>query len=224
MKLIWEKQIWHYSVLSILLVGVLASGLREGFLTGQFWGISTRQWFYLAIGAPVLHQVYVWFCWRTQLHYSLITRLFGRRGFIYFSAIFLILLVLRLVLITGLALASRNSLPVNHFISNILALILAVPVIYLLYSVARYFGFRRALGIDHFDQSYRHKPLVRKGIHRITGNAMYVFGLLVLWMPGLLAASSPALLVALFSHIYIWVHYYTLEKPDMIRIYGSASH
>ena len=59
MKLIWEKQIWHYSLLSVLLAGVLASSLREGFLTGQFWGISTRLWFYLAIGTPVMHQVYV---------------------------------------------------------------------------------------------------------------------------------------------------------------------
>ena len=106
----------------------------------------------------------------------------------------------------------------------VLALVLAIPVIYLFYSVARYFGFRRALGIDHFDQSYRHKPLVSKGIYRISGNAMYVYGLLILWIPGLLTASSPALLVALFSHIYIWVHYYTLEKPDMIRIYGPAGH
>ncbi len=224
MKLIWEKQIWHYCLLSVLLIGVLASGLREGFLTGQFWGISARLWFYLAVGTPVMHQVYVWFCWRTQLHYSLISRLFGRKGFIYYGVIFVILLVLRLFTITGLALASRDSLPVNHLISNILALVLAVPVIYLLYSVARYFGFRRALGMDHFDQSYRHKPLVRKGFHRFSGNAMYVYGLLALWIPGLLTASSPALLVALFSHIYIWIHYYTLEKPDMIRIYGSAGH
>ncbi len=224
MKLIWEKQIWHYSLLSVLLAGVLASSLREGFLTGQFWGISTRLWFYLAIGTPVMHQVYVWLCWRTQLHYSLITRLFGRQGFIYYGVIFAVLLVLRLCSITGLALASRDSLPVNHLIPNILALALAVPVIYLFYSVARYFGFRRALGIDHFDQSYRHKPLVTKGIYRISGNAMYAFGLLILWIPGLLTASSPALLVALFSHIYIWIHYYTLEKPDMIRIYGSAGH
>ncbi len=49
---------------------------------------------------------------------------------------------------------------------------------------------------------------------------MYVFGLLIFWIPGLLTASSPALLVALFSHIYIWVHYYSTEKPDMARIYG----
>jgi hypothetical protein len=224
MKLIWEKQIWHYSLLSILLVGVLVMGLREGFLTGQFWGISTRLWFYLAIGTPVLHQVYVWFCWRTQLHYSLITRLFGRKGFVFYGVIFVILLVFRLASITGLALASSDSFPMNHILLYSLAFIIAIPIVYLLYSVARYFGFKRALGIDHFDQSYRHKPLVRRGIYRFTGNAMYLFGLMVLWIPGLLAASSPALLAALFSHIYIWVHYYTLEKPDMIRIYGPASH
>ena len=41
-------------------------------------------------------------------------------------------------------------------------------------------------------------------------------------IPGLLAASNEALLVALFNHIYIWVHYYTTEKPDMQRIYATA--
>jgi len=26
--------------------------------------------------------------------------------------------------------------------------------------------------------------------------------------------------VAAFSHIYIWVHFYVTERPDMRRIYG----
>jgi len=29
-----------------------------------------------------------------------------------------------------------------------------------------------------------------------------------------------ALLLAGFNHLYIWVHYYCTEKPDMERIYG----
>jgi len=31
-----------------------------------------------------------------------------------------------------------------------------------------------------------------------------------------------ALAVALFNHLYIWVHYYATELPDMARIYGAA--
>jgi hypothetical protein len=29
--------------------------------------------------------------------------------------------------------------------------------------------------------------------------------------------------VAAFNHLYIWVHYFTVEKPDMDYIYGSKS-
>jgi len=34
-------------------------------------------------------------------------------------------------------------------------------------------------------------------------------------------ASIAALCVALFNHMYIWVHYYSTEFPDMKRIYGE---
>ena len=35
------------------------------------------------------------------------------------------------------------------------------------------------------------------------------------------AASSSALLVAAFSHVYIWIHYFATEKPDMQYLYGN---
>ena len=94
--------------------------------------------------------------------------------------------------------------------------------LYLLYSIRKYFGFKRAYGIDHFDESYRNLPFVREGIFRFTGNAMYVFGFLVLWIPGLILFSKAALLAALFNHIYIWVHYYYTELPDIRHIYGNG--
>ena len=72
--------------------------------------------------------------------------------------------------------------------------------------VSRYFGYRRALGIDHVDPSYRDKPFVRRGIFRFIRNGMYTFGLAALWIPGLLLGSKSGLLSAAFSHLYIWVH------------------
>ena len=105
---------------------------------------------------------------------------------------------------------------------KLLALVALVPAIYLFYSVKRYFGFRRAFGIDHFDESYRSLPFVRKGIFRFTRNGMYVYGFLLLWVPGFWFASLAALSVALFNHLYIWVHYFATELPDMKRIYGQA--
>ena len=89
-----------------------------------------------------------------------------------------------------------------------------------LISVKRYFGFKRAFGVDHFDPSYRSVPFVKKGIFRFTGNGMYTFGFFLLWIPGLWYASISALCVALFNHLYIWVHYYSTELPDIKRIYG----
>ena len=56
---------------------------------------------------------------------------------------------------------------------------------------------------------------------RFTRNGMYTFGLLLVWLPGLYAASKAALLAALFHHAYIWVHYACTELPDMRRIYGA---
>jgi hypothetical protein len=94
-----------------------------------------------------------------------------------------------------------------------------IPVIYTFYSVKKYFTLNRALGIDHFNSSYRQIGLVRKGIFKYTSNAMYIFGVMIIWTPALIFASKAALISALFNHTYLWVHYYTLELPDMKRIY-----
>ena len=51
---------------------------------------------------------------------------------------------------------------------------------------------------------------------------MYTFGFLAAWIPGFMWLSSAALLSALFSHLYIWVHYYCTELPDMQHIYRSG--
>ncbi len=152
---------------------------------------------------------------------GLLTRHLGSAAFSLYAAGFAFLIILRPVLISILAVSNRNTVPANPEIMIIAAVLMVVPVIYLFYSVARYFSFRRALGIDHFSESYRSMPLVREGIFRFTPNSMYVFGFLVLWIPALLFTSVAALAFALFSHLYIWVHYFTVEKPDMVRIYGG---
>ena len=48
---------------------------------------------------------------------------------------------------------------------------------------------------------------------------MYTFGFLLIWIPGLWFASTAALFAAMFNHLYIWVHYFATERPDMQRIY-----
>jgi hypothetical protein len=80
----------------------------------------------------------------------------------------------------------------------------------------------RAFGIDHFEGAEaKNVPMVRQGIFKYTSNGMYVFGFLLLWIPGLIFLSKAALLAAFFNHLYIWVHYYFTEKPDMRIIYSA---
>lgn len=217
---ILERQWLHVLLAFVLFAGVAFAQRLEGVAAGQLWMISTCAWMWLAVSAAVAHQVYVWFCWRTQLHASLLTRALGTRGFLAYAVVFSILGIARIVLVIIVAVSNQNSLHVSLPALRVLAAILALPAGYLFYSVARYFGFKRAFGIDHFEPSYRSLPMVRKGIFRYTRNGMYLFGFLALWIPALWFASAAAMVVAGFSHLYIWVHYYSTELPDMKRIYS----
>ena len=219
----FERQLSHLVSLIVLVFAVYWASRAEGVLSGSLYGLDTVFWFWLAIAIPIAHQVFVWITWRAELHYSTITRTFGDRGFIYYSVVFMFLLIAHPISIALLAMSNQGSLQTDPRVLYMISLVLLVPILYLFYSLVKYFGLKRALGIDHFDAGYREKPLVRKGIFKYVNNSMYIFGLLILWLPGLLLASKAALLAALFGHVYIWVHYFTVELPDMRYIYGSKA-
>ncbi len=218
----FERQGLHALALAVLLAA-LHGLLGSNALRGQYLQLTTPAWLATAIAVAVVHQCYVWFVWRAELYHHWISAAFGRRAFSLYASLFSVLLISRLLVIIALALANRDTLPVAKGVSWIVAAVLLVPVLYLFDSVRRHFTFRRAFGVDHFDPAYCRLPLVREGIFRLTPNAMYVFGFLTLWIPGLLLRSQAALWAALFSHLYIWVHYYTTELPDMRRLYGPPS-
>jgi hypothetical protein len=217
---LFEKQIYHYIALIFLVLGVYALA-DDIALSGQLLGVSTITWLWLSITVPILHQVYVWFAWRSQLKYSLFSRIFGKNGFIVYTIGFTVLFASRLIFIILLSLSSKNSITLSPGFSYALSIIFTLLSGYLFYSVRTYFGFKRAYGIDHFDESYRNLPFVREGIFKYTSNGMYTFGFLILWVPGLIFFSKAALLAACFNHLYIWVHYYTTELPDIRFIYDS---
>jgi len=217
---LFDKQIYHYLALVFLVWGVYALA-NDAALSGQLLGVSTNTWLWLSITVPILHQVYVWFAWRGQLKYALISRIFGESGFKIYTIGFTVLFASRLIFIILLSLSNRDSIALSPGFSYALSIIFTLLSGYLFYSVRTYFGFKRAFGIDHFDESYRHLPFVREGIFKFTSNAMYTFGFLILWVPGLIFYSKAALLAACFNHFYIWVHYYTTELPDIRFIYGS---
>ncbi len=221
-QLILERQWLHVVLLAALIAGLASAAGLEGIQAGMLWEITTLEWFWLAVALAIVHQVFVWFCWRTQLHGAWLTRVFGDLGFPMYAMGFSVLGILRVVAVFVLAISNRDTLPVDLTALRILAIIALISAVYLFYSVKRYFGFKRAFGIDHFYDTYRSSPFVRKGIFRFTRNGMYTYGFLLLWVPGLWYASQAALCVALFNHIYVWVHYYSTELPDMKRIYGEA--
>jgi hypothetical protein len=217
---VFERQAHHLVLLALLLAGLFLL-LDPAALAGRYLGLPTGSWLALAIADPIIHQVYVWLVWRSELLHSAVSRRLGRRrGFALYAFGFIVLALLRPALIILLAVSNRNTLRLAPAIADALALVFAALSLYLFYSVACYFGLERAFGIDHFDPAYRNQPFVRQGIFRFTRNGMYTVGFLALWLPGLLWFSKAALLAALFGHLYIWVHYYCTELPDIRRIYS----
>lgn len=214
------RQIWHLLALLILLpiVWAFAAPVMG---EGSWLGITDITWFWLTIGTAVLHQIVVWIVFRLQLGWATLSKIFGRFDLFIWSLIFLPFLLARVITLLGLAKSDSSSLFLPELIALALAFFLLIPAIYTIWSVLRYFGIIRALGADHFRVSYRKMPLVKKGIFRWNSNSMYSFAFFLLWFIALFLGSQAALSAALFQHLYIWVHYFCTEKPDMEIIYDK---
>ena len=111
-----------------------------------------------------------------------------------------------------------GSLPIARPIAWAIGGVLLLPAFYTIWSVKKYFGFKRAIGGDHFREVYRQMPLVSSGAFKYNTNAMYSFGFLLLWAIAFWERSTAALSVALFHHAYIWVHMYCTEAPDLVLL------
>jgi len=153
-KTIFKHQHWHLLAVLILLVVLWKFATSDlTFLSGSLWGMSTFEWFLIAVAVPILHQVYVLIIWRLELHFKGFTKLLGRRAFKLYKFGFGLFMISRLASVFILAISNANSIQLS----------LALSIV--------------------------------------------------------LLCSKAAISVALFSHIYIWVHYYCTELPDMKEIY-----
>lgn len=220
MNKIFQHQHWQWlsAVLLIFVIHYLIS-IDNEYVEGSLWRVDTSLWLWLAVSIPILHQFYVWLVWRLELYQHTFSNYFGdTTAFKIYKVGFAILFVSRLIFITTLAFSNQHSLHLDPVISYSLAMIIMPFVFYLFYSVKTNFTIDRAFGIDHFIKNYN-EPYVKKGIFRFTDNGMYIFGLMILYIPGLLLFSKAALLVTVFNHLYIWAHYFFTEKPDMQKIY-----
>jgi hypothetical protein len=222
MKKILEKQGWHL-LTAILLAGAfwLATWMVD--LSGSVLGLSTATWMALAVFLPVIHQFYVVLLWRGELYYNWLSKSLGERAFSIWAVGFMALFLTRPITILALGIADQGSLPIPLWLNIPLVISCILVCLYMAYSFGKFFGVKRALGMDHFQpELYRELPFVREGIFKWSSNAMYSYAFLGLWLIGLVFQSRAALLGALFNHIYIWAHYYFTELPDMQAIYGDS--
>jgi hypothetical protein len=217
----FHRQAVHLFFLVVLVpiaVALAAPALGDG----AWLGVHDTTWFALCIAQAVLHQTYIWIAWRAQLGWRLFTRTFGRADFAAYNALFVPFILGRPLLLAAAAAANAGTLAMPRPLALGLALVLTAATLHTGWSVARYFGFARASGGDHFRREYRDMPLVLQGVFASTPNAMYTFGFLGLWAIALFWRSHAALVAALFEHAYIWVHYVCTEAPDMELLHRES--
>jgi hypothetical protein len=205
---LWAGQALHFALLAVLLILLWLSWTA----IGQPWPAI----FWASAAVPVVHQVFVWLAWRLELNHLGVSQTVGFTAYI---VAFFVLFGGRFVALLVLAWVDRGSLGLSPVMQAGLTMACAVPGLYAMYSVHRYFGMVRAAGADHFDASYRTMPLVKQGIFKFTDNGMYVFAFMLFWAIAFGFNSSAALAVVVFSHAYIWVHHFATEKVDMDYLY-----
>lgn len=138
---IFEYQIWHlFSLIVIIFAINLYVSNRPEIFIGTLWDIKTEIWFWLAIAIPVIHQVYVWLIWRFELYKGSFTKRYGLKlSFKIYAIGFSLLFGSRLIAIIILAYSNKGTLHINPIFSYVLALLITPLVIYLFYSVKKYF-------------------------------------------------------------------------------------
>ena len=210
----FRHQIWHLGGTIILFyIGAQLVDLDSN--TNTFLGISALSWFMIAMSVPIIHQAYVWICWRSELCWQSISNTIGFKGYVI---IFFILIISRLSAIV-LCFVDYGSLYKPGILAWIISIILFMPGVYTMYSVKKYFGFLRAAGADHFDPQYRDMPFEKRGIFKWSPNAMYVFAIGIPFAFAVATGSQSMFVVAIYTYISIWLHYFCTEKEDFKVIY-----
>ncbi len=210
----FKHQIWHLGGTIVLFyIGTQIVDLENN--TNIFIGISALNWFIIAMLMAIIHQAYVWVCWRSELCWKTISKTIGFKAY---AIIFFILGLSRFSAIV-LCFVDYGSLYNPGWLAWTLALILFIPGAYTMYSVKKYFGFLRASGIDHFQPKYKDIPFERRGIFKWTPNAMYVFGIGIPFTFAVATGSLSMFVVAIYTYISGCLHYFCTEKEDIKIIY-----
>jgi len=212
----FKHQIWHIGGL-IVLFYVGLQMVDFGTVSNVFLGVSAKNWFFFSMITPLLHQSYVWLCWRSELCWKTISRTIGFKAY---AVIFIMIMILRLSGI-GLCFSDYGSWFTPGWIAWSVSVLIFVPFIYTIYSIKKYFGFMRATGIDHFDPNYKNIPFEKRGIFKWSSNAMYTFAIPVFFGFAISVGSKAMFVFAAYSFIGAWLHYFCTEKEDFKVIYGN---
>ena len=214
LRFFFRHQIWHLGgTILLFYIGTQMVDLEGN--ANAFLGISALNWFMIAMFVPLIHQSYVWICWRSELCWQSISNTIGFKRYVI---IFFILGISRFSAIV-LCFIDYGSLYKPGWFTWILSIILFIPGAYTMYSVKKYFGFLRAAGADHFDSKYKDMPFEKRGIFKWSPNAMYVFAIGIPFAFAVATGSQSMFVVAIYTYISIWLHYFCTEKEDFKVIY-----
>ena len=211
----FRHQIWHIGGTIVLFyIGSQFADLKNN--TNTFLGINALCWFMIAMAIPLIHQVYTWVCWRSELCWKSISNSIGFKGYLVG---FFILIISRFSAVI-LCFVDYGSLYKPGWLAWTLSIIVFIPGAYTMYSIKKYFGFTRAAGADHFYSKYRDMPFEKRGIFKWSSNSMYTFGLAIPFAFAIATGSQSMFIVAVYSYISIWLHYFCTEKEEFKIIYA----
>jgi len=64
-------------------------------------------------------------------------------------------------------------------------------------------------------------PFEKRGIFKWSSNAMYTYGLAIPFGFAIATGSQSMFIIAVYTYISIWLHYFCTEKEDFKVIYGN---
>ena len=77
----FKHQIWHLGgTLILFYIGTKFAGLQNN--TNTFINLGAFGWFIIAMTIPLIHQAYVWVCWRSELCWKSISSTIGFKGYV----------------------------------------------------------------------------------------------------------------------------------------------
>ena len=121
----FKRQIWHLGgIIIFFYIGTQFVDLENNI--NKFIGISALGWFMIAMSIPLIHQAYVWICWRSELCWKSISNTIGFKVYVI---VFFILIISRLSAIV-LCFVDYGSLYKPGWLAWTLGLILFIPGAY----------------------------------------------------------------------------------------------